>query len=112
MCSPRCRRAGIDRLRRRRVTAKAQLIVTSYDPRFCARVARLQIPGGIEHLEVHPATRQQPLLRTTPPLSVIAQRKDRFDADRNAEEPARDFADGCRIFFEAKLGDMFDDPAP
>jgi AAA domain len=93
------------------VDANAQLIVTSYDPRFCARVSRLAIPGGIEHLEVHPATRQQPLVRTTPPLPVIEQRKARFEAARNAEEPARDFADGCRVFFEAKLGDMFDDPA-
>ncbi len=93
------------------VAAGAQLIVTSYDPRFCAWVSRLAIPGGIEHLEVHPATRQQPLVRTTPPLPVIEQRKARFEADRNAEESARDFADGCRVFFEAKLGDMFDDPA-
>jgi hypothetical protein len=94
------------------VTASAQLIVTSYDPRFCARVSRLPIPGGvIEHLEVHPATRQQPVIRTTPPLPVIQWRKKWFDADRNAEEPAREFADSCRVFFEAKLGDMFDDPA-
>ena len=93
------------------VAAEAQLIVTSYDPRFCARVSRLPIPGGIEHLEVHPATRQQPLMRTTLPLPVIEQRRTRFNADRDAEEPARDFADGCRVFFEAKLGDMFDDPA-
>lgn len=93
------------------VAVGAQPIVTSYDPRFCARVSRLPIPGGIEHLEVHPATRQQPLVRTTPPLPIIELRKTRFEADRNAEEPARDFADGCRVFFEAKLGDMFDDPA-
>jgi AAA domain-containing protein len=93
------------------MTAGAQLLVTSYDPRFCARVARLQLAGGIEHLEVHPATRQQPFVRTTPPLPIIEQRKARFDADKNAEEPARDFADGCRVFLEAKLGDIFDDPA-
>lgn len=92
-------------------TAGAQLVVTSYDPRFCARVARLRVAGGIEHLEVHPATRQQPQVRTTPPLPVIEQRKKYFDADENAEEPARDFADGCRVFLEAKLGNMFDDPA-
>lgn len=93
------------------VTAGGQLIVTSYDPRFSARVSRLPIPGDIEHLEVHPATRQQPLLRTTPPLPVIERRRARFKADPNAEEPAQDFADGCRVFLEAKLGDMFDDPA-
>lgn len=93
------------------VASSAQLIVTSYDPRFCARVSRLAILGGIEHLEVHPATRQQPVVRTTLPLPVLEQRKARFETDRNAEEPAREFADGCRVFFEAKLGDMFDDPA-
>jgi len=93
------------------VGTRAQLMVTSYDPRFCACVSRLSIKGGIEHLEVHPATRQQPVIRTSAPLPVIEQRKERFDTDRNAEEPAREFADGCRVFFEAKLGDMFDDPA-
>ncbi len=93
------------------VAASAQLIVTSYDPRFCAHVSRLPIPSGIEHFEVHPATRQQPVVRTTPPLPVIQKRKAQFDVDRNAEEPAREFADGCRVFFEAKLGDMFDDRA-
>lgn len=93
------------------LSAGAQLILTSYDPRFCTRVARLPVSGGLEHLEVHPATRQQPVVRTTPPLPVIEERKARFEADRNAEEPARDFADGCRVFLEAKLGDRFDDPA-
>jgi hypothetical protein len=91
--------------------AGAQIIVTSSDPRFSGRVSRLAVSGGVEHLQVHPATSQQPRVRTTPSLPVIEQRKNRFEADRNAEEPARDFADACRVFFEAKLGDMFDDPA-
>jgi hypothetical protein len=93
------------------VASGAQLVVSSYDSRFCARAARLPIPGGLEHLEVNPATRLQPVIRTTPPLPVIEQRRTRFEADPNLEEPAREFADGCRVFFEAKLGDMFDDPA-
>jgi len=93
------------------VAANAQLIVTSYDPRFCGCVSRLQLPNGPEHFEVHPATRQQSVIRTTLPRPVIERRKTQFEADPNAEEPARDFADGCRVFFEAKLGDMFDDPA-
>lgn len=93
------------------VAAGAQLMVTSYDPRFCALASRLQVTSGVEHVEVHPATRQQPVIRTTPSLPDIQERKTRFEADRNAEEPARNFADGCRVFFEAKLGDMFDEPA-
>jgi len=89
----------------------AQVMLTSYDPRFCKRVSRLSVNGGLEHLEVHPATRQQPVVRTTPPLPVIEKRRKLFESDINEEEPARDFADGCRVFLEAKLGDMFDDPA-
>lgn len=89
----------------------AQVIVTSYDPRFSGRVAKSQIAGGIEHLAVHPATRLQPRIRTIVPHSVLLERRKRFDADRNEEEPARDFADGCRVFLEAQLSDMFDEPA-
>lgn len=72
---------------------------------------RLPKPKKREHLQVHPATRQQPIVRTSPSLPIIEKRKARFLADQNAEEPARQFADSCRVFFETKLGDMFDDPA-
>jgi len=89
----------------------AQLILTSYDPRFCGYVSRVAGSSHLEHLEVHPATHLQPVVRTTPPLAVIAGRKERFYADKNAEEPAREFADGCRVFLESKLSDLFDDPA-
>ncbi|QND62113.1 AAA family ATPase [Mesorhizobium huakuii] len=89
----------------------AQVIVTSYDPRFSGRVAKIQLPGGVEHLAVHPATRLQPRVRTIVPHSVLLERKKHFDADQNEEESAREFADGCRVFLEAQLGDMFDDPA-
>ena len=93
------------------VSSGAQPIVTSYDPRFCSRVSRLSLEGGVEHLEVHPATRQQPVIRTTPPRPAIERRRSRFEADPNDEECAREFADICRVYFEAKLGDMFDEPA-
>lgn len=93
------------------VNCGAQPVVTSYDPRFCNRVSRLQIEGGIEHFEVHPATRQQPVIRTTPPRPAIELRRSKFEADPNDEECAREFVDICRVYFEAKLGDMFDDPA-
>ena len=93
------------------VIAGSQPILTSYDPRFSKNVARLPIPGGIEHLAVHPATKQQPVVRTSPPLQAIEQRKALFDLDKNAEEPARNFADGCRVYLESRLGDIFDDAA-
>ncbi|MER8785547.1 hypothetical protein NKH60_30825 [Mesorhizobium sp. M1006] len=93
------------------VKAGAQLIVASYDPRFAGRVSRVTGVGGVEHFEVLPATLQQPVVRTVPPLPAIIERRKQFEADRSAEKPARDFADECRVFLESKLGDMFDDPA-
>ena len=93
------------------IEAGAQLVVTSYDRRFAGAVAR--VPGGtvVEHLAVHPATVNQPVIRTTPHETEIRARKALYDKDRNAEEPARSFTDGCRVFLEAVLGDVFDDPA-
>ncbi|RWQ64222.1 AAA family ATPase [Mesorhizobium sp.] len=89
----------------------AQLVVTSYDRRFAGAVARLPVVPAVEHLAVHPATLNQPVIRTTPHQAEIEVRKILYDKDRDAEEPARSFADGCRFFFEGVLGDVFDDPA-
>jgi hypothetical protein len=89
----------------------AQLIVTSYDARFCGLVSRLEVKGGVSHFEVHPATRQKPLVQTTTPLPAIKAKRAKFEADNNVEDAAREFANTCRIFLEAKLGDLFDDPA-
>ena len=93
------------------LVGSAQLILTSYDPRFASFVVRAPGLGGIKHFSVQPATILQPVIRTTPSQSEIERRRKLFEADRNREEPARDFADGCRVYLEATLGDMFDDPA-
>lgn len=92
---------------------EAQLIIASYDARFASSLCNAAKFAGkrLEHLEVHPATRLQPVVRTTAPLFVVKERQAQFEDDRNAEEPARNFADACRVFFETKLGDIFDDPA-
>ena len=89
----------------------AQLVVTSHDRRFAAYVARVTCDPPIKHLAVHPATVIQQVIRTTPHQTEIEARKALYDKDRDAEEPARSFADGCRVFLEAVLGDVFDDPA-
>lgn len=93
------------------LVGRAQLILTSYDPRFASFVVRAPGLGGIKHFSVQPATILQPVIRTTPSQSEIARRRELFEADRDHEESARDFADGCRVYLEATLGDMFDDPA-
>ncbi len=93
------------------LAGSAQLILTSYDPRFASFVIRAPSLAGIKHFSVQPATVLQPVIRTTPSQSEIARRHELFEVDRNQEEPARDFADGCRVYLEAMLGDLFDDPA-
>jgi len=93
------------------VSQGAQLIVTSYDSRFCSRASRLQVPGGVIHFGVYPATDIQPVIRLCQPLSEIEKRRQAFEADVNNEECGRNFVDACRVFLEAKLGDLFDDPA-
>lgn len=93
------------------LVGRAQLILTSYDPRFASFVVRAPGLVGIKHFSVQPATILQPVIRTTPSQSEIARRRELFEEDRDQEEPARDFADGCRVYLEATLGDMFDDPA-
>jgi len=93
------------------VATGAQVLVTSYDRQFSGQVARL--PGGrsVEHLAIHPATDIQPCVRTSPSEFEIKTRKKLYDEDRNAENPARSFADGCRVFLETTLGDLFEDDA-
>jgi hypothetical protein len=94
---------------KRLADAGAQLIVTSYDTRFATLLARHAKP--LEHLKVEPATRLQPRVRTIPSVPAIVARKKIFQDDPNAEEPARDFVDGCRVFLEAELCNLFDDLA-
>jgi hypothetical protein len=89
----------------------AQLVATSYDSRFCARMMRLSPAGGLSHLAVHPATELQPVLRLSEPMSELSRRREHLARDPDDEEAARNFADACRIFLEARLGDIFDDPA-
>jgi AAA domain len=93
------------------VEAGAQLIVTSYDRRFAGSVARAPRVSAVDHRAVHPATLNQPTIRTIPHQAEIQDRKTLYDKDRDAEEPARAFTDECRVFLEATLGDVFDDPA-
>jgi hypothetical protein len=90
--------------------AEAQIIVTTNDPRFAGHVNRL--PNcGIEHRSVLPATSLQPVVRTPLSEAEVLKLKKLFEADKDAEEPARAYANECRVFLEAMLGDLFDDPA-
>lgn len=94
-----------------RLADKAQLILTSYDSRFASFVIRKFGSKNIEHFSVQPATNLQPVTKTPPAYSEIERKLKLFNKDRNQEGPAQDFADECRIYLEAMLGNLFDDPA-
>jgi hypothetical protein len=93
------------------VSIGAQPILTTYDPRFAARVSRLSGGGAIQHLAVRPATLQHPVIQLTPPMIEVLAAKTAFENDENDETCARDFADKCRVYFEGVLGTLFEDPA-
>jgi hypothetical protein len=93
------------------VKAGGQLIVTSYDPRFSCHVANVPGVAQIEHRAVYPATKIQPVVRTTLPETEILKCESKFKAHQDDEEAAWKFADSCRVFLESTLADLFDDPA-
>jgi hypothetical protein len=89
----------------------AQVVVTTYDARFAGHMTRLPIVSQIEHHSVRPATKQHPLVRVPLSEAEILRRKKIFDADKDAEEHARSYVEACRVYLEATLSDLFDDPA-
>lgn len=91
--------------------AGAEPIVTSYDARFAADVARLSPVGSLDHFSVDPCTSRNPKVRLTPSVRAIFQKKTAFEGDVDNAAAARDYANECRIFLENKLASMFDDPA-
>jgi len=48
------------------VDSGAQLVVTSYDRRFAGAVVRVSGIRSVDHRSVHPATANQPVIRTIP----------------------------------------------
>lgn len=90
---------------------EAQVIVTTYDLRFAGHVSRLPNQYKLDHRSVHPATANRPTVRTPVTEAEIHKRKKLFELDLDAEEPSRAYADACRVYLEAMLGDLFEDPA-
>lgn len=86
-----------------------QLVATSYERRFAEQLARTA--KQCDHREVLPATKLQKTVRAIPHRIELQKRKEEFERDQNEEEAARNLADATRIFLEAKLSDIFEDPA-
>jgi energy-coupling factor transporter ATP-binding protein EcfA2 len=95
------------------VRANAQLILTTHDTRFAMLAARAanSTSTSLDHQEVYPATRSRGTLYLSPSLSEVQKKHDAYRADPDNASLAQDYASECRVFIEARLGDIFDDAA-
>lgn len=105
-------RTKLARLLPELVREGAQIIVTTYD-RFFAReaVAAGRQYATIEHRSVHPVNINNNILRTAEATDDLDRRRDAYMKDLDNASLAQDYAGEVRVFLEARLADMFDDPA-
>jgi hypothetical protein len=105
-------RSKLARLLPELVGEGAQIIVTTYD-RFFAREAAAagRQHATIEHRSVHPVNINNNILRTAEATDDLDRRRDAYKADVDNASLAQDYAGEVRVFLEARLADMFDDPA-
>lgn len=93
-------------------SANAQLLVTTHDQRFATMAAKT--PNSlslIEHRSVHPVNADRHTIITPLAVADIDKKQRDFKADEDNVANARDYLAECRIFIEARLSDLFDDPA-
>ena len=91
---------------------KAQLIVTTHDQRFTVTASRAASASALmEHRSVHPVNLDRHTLRVPLALADIDKKRREFLSDEDDADRARDYVSECRVFIEARLSDLFDEPA-
>jgi hypothetical protein len=91
---------------------KAQLFVTTHDQRFATMSSKVASSSGlIEHRSVHPVNLDRHTLQIPLAMADIERKRREFLADVDDADKARDYVSECRVFVEARLSDLFDDPA-
>ncbi|MEE8058063.1 MAG: hypothetical protein V3T17_09525 [Pseudomonadales bacterium] len=94
------------------VDLNAQLFVTTHDQRFATMAVRVASSSTlIEHRSVHPVNNERHTLQIPLAVADIEKKKIEFLEDEDSARRARDYLAECRIFIEARLSDLFDDPA-
>ncbi|MDK1494485.1 hypothetical protein QN219_31630 [Sinorhizobium sp. 7-81] len=89
----------------------AQIIVATYDRYFArAVVAAGREHASIEHRSVHPVNPYRELT-TASATEELERKRDAYEKDKDNARLAQDYANEVRIFLEARLADLFDDPA-
>ncbi len=94
------------------VARGSQLIVATYDRYFArAAVAAGREHASIEHRSVHPVNSSRMTLTTAVAVEELDLKRNAYDQDKDSALLAQDYANAVRVFVEARLADLFDDPA-
>jgi len=92
--------------------AGAQLLVTTHDRAFARAVCAASRQGAeVEHRSVHPVNATRATLETALAVEQLDGKRRAFELDSDDAPKAQDYASEVRVFLEARLGDLFDDPA-
>jgi predicted ATPase len=90
----------------------AQLIVTTHDRHFLtSTVLAAKKTCGVDHRSVNPVNAQRYRLDTPLARDQLDERRKAFNGDRDNAILAQDYASEVRIFIEARMRDLFDDPS-
>jgi hypothetical protein len=91
----------------------AQLIVATYDRHFSREVAHVGRAQkvAVEHLSVHPVNTSRAVLHVAHAMEDLDRKREAYEKDKDNSVLAQDYAGQVRVFVEARLGDIFDDPA-
>ncbi len=90
----------------------AQIIATTHDRNFArALVQEGRAADLVTHRAVHPVNVSRATLETSLAVDELDRKRQAFVANPDEAPQAQDYANEARIFIEARLGDLFDDPA-
>jgi hypothetical protein len=94
------------------VGAGAQILVTTHDKLFARMaVGEAGKKGLIELRSVHPVNHGRNTIETAPAIELLDQKRAEFERRADDAPTAQDYASEARVFIEARLADLFDDPA-
>lgn len=94
------------------VDAGAQMLVTTHDRDFARKaVAEARKLHLVEHWSVHPVNTVRSTLEIAPAVDELNLKQRIFEQCVDDAAKAQDYASEARIFIEARLADLFDDPA-
>jgi hypothetical protein len=90
----------------------AQILTTSHDHNFARTLVSEARSGDlITHCSVHPVNASRSTVEISLAIEDLDRKRLAFINNIDSASHAQDYANEARIFLEARLGDLFDDPA-